>query len=170
MMTDKLTFRRAEAADADAVLAINRAAYTQHIATIGRTPIPMMLDYAPYIRDGEVWLAEVGGAPIACLVMEWPPDALFIYSIAVDPVWARQGIGNRMMALAERRARDEGRGRITLHTNVLMTDNRAWYRRQGFVETGTESTHPDRTIVHLEKRLGQSGTYLDGAEDDSVKP
>jgi len=154
MTSDDITFRRAVAADADAVLAVNRDAYTQHIATIGRTPIPMMLDYAPYIRDGEVWLAEAGGTPVGCLVMEWPPDALFIYSIAITPERARQGIGNRLMALAEGRARDEGRVRITLHTNVLMTDNRAWYRRQGFVETGTESTHPDRTIVHLEKPVG----------------
>ena len=46
-----------------------------------------------------------------------------------------QGLGNRLLALAEDEARRLGLPEVRLYTNVTMTENLAYYPRRGYVET-----------------------------------
>jgi ribosomal protein S18 acetylase RimI-like enzyme len=44
-------------------------------------------------------------------------------------------VGGRLLALAERCARDRGLPEARLYTNEAMTENLRWYRRHGYQET-----------------------------------
>jgi ribosomal protein S18 acetylase RimI-like enzyme len=146
--------RRAGAGDLAAVDGITRRAYAIYIPVLG-APVPMMEDYAPRIERGEVWLAWSGGEPAALIVLESLPDHHMIFSVAVDPAHAGLGLGRRLIAFAEERARTSGLKELRLYTNALMTRNIALYASLGFEETGRRPSpkRPGFTIVDMTKRL-----------------
>src|SRR6266568_2679444 len=75
------------------------------------------------------------------------------WSVAVAPEAQGRGIGNRLLAIAEARARELGRGKVRLYTGEKLTGNIAWYERHGFARERIEDLG-DRRLVHMMKRLG----------------
>ena len=63
-----------------------------------------------------------------------------------------RGIGNRLLATAEARARELGRRRVRLYTGEKLAGNIAWYARHGFVRERIEDLG-DRRSVHMMKAL-----------------
>ena len=61
-------------------------------------------------------------------------ERCFIENVAVDPAFQGQGLGRRLMAFAEERAREYGLHELRLYTNEVMVENLAFYRSLGFVE------------------------------------
>lgn len=57
--------------------------------------------------------------------------------LSVHPDRAHRGLGTALIAEAERRARDAGCDRMKLVVVNLREDIIPWYRRLGYVETGT---------------------------------
>jgi ribosomal protein S18 acetylase RimI-like enzyme len=55
--------------------------------------------------------------------------------VAVLPDVQGRGIGTRLLALAEDRARALHVPGIRLYTNAAMTEDLAYYRRHGYTET-----------------------------------
>ena len=47
---------------------------------------------------------------------------MFVENVAVDPECQGSGLGRRLMAFAEDRARRDGLPRLELYTNVKMTE------------------------------------------------
>ena len=86
------------------------------------------------------------------LILEPRAGDLLIWSVASAPAAQRRGVGNRMLAFAEERARELGLPCIRLYTGEPLTGNIAWYARHGYAHERIEDMG-DRRIVHLIKQL-----------------
>ena len=143
--------RRAGPGDVAAVLAISAEAYAaSFLPVFGYLPAPALEDYGPRVAAGEVWLVEAGEPrrPVGVAVLERHADHLLVYNIAVLPEHWSSGIGRRLLALAEERARHLGQREVRLFTNSRMTRNLAIYARAGYREVGRRP-HPSRTGIVL---------------------
>ena len=151
-VVDPIHIRRATLDDAGAVTAITSVAYSKYIARMGRQPRPMTDNYRRVIAEHPVWVACLGARPVGVLVLMAEPEAMLIYSVAVDPAYQKRGLGRRLLAHAEAQARAAGYQRIRLYTNELMVENIALYQRLGYEETGREPVGGTE-LVHMAKRL-----------------
>ena len=131
-----VTTRRATAGDAPAVTDVVQAAFVPYVERLGGVePWPMRLDYAEIIADGQTWLAEDAGEVVGVLVLEDRSDHLLLEVLAVAPGQQGNGVGHRLMTLTDEQAADRGFDEVRLFTNALMTENLAYYPRQGYLET-----------------------------------
>jgi ribosomal protein S18 acetylase RimI-like enzyme len=148
--------RQAEPGDLATVNEITRLAYQHYIPVLGGEPWPMLVEYAPRINVGEVWLLEDAAGPAALIALEDHGDHLHIFSVAVLPEHQSKGIGQALLAFAETKAREADRPALTLCTNEKMERNIGIYRRFGFTEVGRRANpmHAGWTLVDMEKTLG----------------
>jgi len=144
--------RRAGSADVAAVNALQHAAYARNRTILGLEPLPLTVDYATIVADYEVWLLEQGETLEGVLILEPRPDDLLVWSVAVAPEMQGRGIGNRLLRLADGRARELGRRTIRLYTGDKLAGNIAWYERHGFVRERVEVLG-ERRLVHMMKPL-----------------
>ena len=144
--------RRAGAADVAAVNALQHAAYARNRTILGVEPLPLTVDYATIVADYDVWLLKQGDALEGVLILKTRADDLLVWSVAVAPEVQGRGIGNRLLAIAEARARELGRGKVRLYTGEKLTGNIAWYERHGFTREKIEDLG-DRRAVHMMKEL-----------------
>jgi ribosomal protein S18 acetylase RimI-like enzyme len=147
--------RRAKSSDLGAVVALQRAAYARNREILGVEPMPLQADYAEVMRSYEVWLAESSNGLEGVLILERRPTDLLIWSVATAPRAQGRGVGNRLLAAADERARQLGLSVIRLYTGEKLTANIAWYARHGYTIERTEQM-PDRRAVHMVKALAQS--------------
>ncbi len=131
---------------------MQHAAYEENARILGATPIPLQADYKQILRDMEVWLAGPRNDPDGALVLEFRPDDMLIWSVATHPKARATGVGRGLLALAEKRARDEKRKAMRLYTASLYISNIDWYARHGFVEESRQA-QSDRIIVHMLKTI-----------------
>lgn len=154
---DPPPLRRAGVRDAAALVALQRAAYEPLIEAAGGTPLPLLADYGELLETSEVWVAGEDSGPFdAALILQHQPDATLVWSVAVRPGGQSKGVGRRLLAFAEDRARAAGRARMRLYTSVKFLRNREIYRRFGYREVGEEEVgarEPPWIIVNMEKPL-----------------
>lgn len=151
-MTTLAGMRRASAGDREPGLAIQRAAFGRNIAIMGVEPLPLRADYDKVFATHEVWVMERDGALEGMLILQPREDDLYIWSIATSPALQGTGVGNRMLAAAEQRARQLPRARMRLNTGEKLTKNVAWYQRHGFAIENIEQLE-DRRVVNMVKEL-----------------
>jgi len=130
-----LTVRLAEQGDVDVLRGIAAAAYQPYLARIGRLPAPVTADYDQAVRSGQTWVAVEDGQVSGFVVLVAQPGYLLLENVAVRPAAQGRGIGGRLLALAEQRARGLGLSEVRLYTNEAMTENLAYYPRRGYTET-----------------------------------
>ncbi len=135
-LVSRAILRLAVGPDTVAVASVVRAAYLPSVARIGRPPAPMRADHARAIADGAVWVVVVGTEVAGAITIRDGDDHLMIESVAVTPSMQGRGLGNRLLELAEERARGLGRPEVRLYTNRAITENLTYYRRHGYVEVG----------------------------------
>ena len=93
-------------------------------------------------RHDDVWVAERDGKVIGLVAihvsgsLEYDGDVAKVSALVVDKAARRQGVGEQLMALAEREARRRGCVLLFLTTAERRQDAHAFYRRLGFEETG----------------------------------
>ena len=143
--------RRAVPGDLAAITALQHAAYAKNRVLLGVEPLPLQADYAEVLRGYEVWVTE---ALDAVLILEPRADDLLVWSVASAPQAQGAGLGNHLLAFAERRARENSVAQIRLYTGGKLSDNVAWYHRKGYVTERIEH-RADRTVVHLIKHLSE---------------
>lgn len=133
-----VVIRPAREADAAAVSRCVSRAYSFYIDRIGKAPGPMLVDYQQIIRQHEVHVAESADASppvlLGVLVLIISPDQFLLDNIAVAPAFQGVGIGSKLVAVAERRARECGYPRIELYTHELMIENLEMYPKLGYSE------------------------------------
>jgi GNAT superfamily N-acetyltransferase len=129
------TIRPAAEADAPVLRSIAVAAYQRYVPTIGREPAPMTADYAAAVRHGQAWIATEDDRAVGFIILIPRPGYLLLENVAVLPAAQGRGIGARLLALAEQRARSLHLAEIRLYTNEAMTENLAYYPRHGYIET-----------------------------------
>jgi ribosomal protein S18 acetylase RimI-like enzyme len=143
--------RLAESADRAAVEAIVRTAYEPWVQVIGVRPLPLVADYGELISQGRVHVLENGEID-ALIVLEALESVLLVENVAVRPDRQGRGLGRRLMAFAEFRARSLGLPALRLYTNEKMTSNIGLYESLGYRETGWEAID-GRHVVHMRKEL-----------------
>jgi GNAT superfamily N-acetyltransferase len=133
--------RPARPDEADAVGALVEAAFSRHVAAVGRRPAPMDDDHAARIARGEQYVidGDEPGALAASVVLVQEADHLVVNNVAVAPDRQRQGHGRALLTFAEDEAHRRGLPEIRLHTHARMADNLIMYPRLGYVEAGREN-------------------------------
>jgi ribosomal protein S18 acetylase RimI-like enzyme len=157
-----LALRRAETADLDALLALQRAAYAKNRLLLGVEPIPLLADYAAIMRDMEVWLSDQDRRLVGALILEPRANDLLIWSIAADPAAQGAGLGRALLAAAEERAHQLGRTVVRLYTGTPLGHLVAWYGRHGYAVERIEALS-DRSITHMIKHLDSPTVTAGGA-------
>ena len=143
----------ATADEAANIAALVNAAYSKWIDVIGGKPMPMTVDYAALIAKNCVYSVREEADLVAVLVI-WPlDDALYIDNIAVAPTHQGRGIGDRLLAFAEQKARELKLDRLTLLTNEKMVSNQIYYRKHGYAELRREIMPNGRRAVWMQKDL-----------------
>ncbi|MGL4323636.1 MAG: GNAT family N-acetyltransferase [Beijerinckiaceae bacterium] len=132
---------------------LQQNAYSKNAAILGVTPIPLLSDYGQIMHDGEVWLTEDSDGVTGAIILIPQADHLELWSVSVAPRAQGRGLGNRLLAAAEKRAHELGYRTIRLLTGEKLTENVAWYQRQGYTIDRTEAL-PDRRVVHFSKWVG----------------
>ncbi|KAL4788199.1 acyl-CoA N-acyltransferase [Aspergillus varians] len=129
-----------------------KSAFTKYIDRMGKPPAPMLAEYTD-LRGVFVLIPEHNPSTSAntdtdtdtntntilgtiTITESSDTSSLKINNLAVAPAAHGLGYGRRLVEFAERRARELGRGRVILATNVKMVENLGLYARLGFVETG----------------------------------
>jgi N-acetylglutamate synthase-like GNAT family acetyltransferase len=94
------------------------------------------------------WVAVAGGELVGLVgihvaqVLAYEGDAAKVSEIVVDDRYRRQGIGARLMQVAEEEARRRGCIVLFLTTAERRKDAHAFYRGLGFEETGRRFAKP----------------------------
>jgi GNAT superfamily N-acetyltransferase len=142
--------RKAVTADLAAVMEIIETAYGKYLSRMDRPPAPMLRDYAPEVEAGTLW---VTGNPLDALISLTPDDgSLLVENVAVHPRAQGTGVGRRLMDFAESEAARLGLRKLSLYTNVVMTENQAIYAHLGYRETRRETEDGYRRVF-MEKEL-----------------
>jgi GNAT superfamily N-acetyltransferase len=149
--------RLAEDADRAAVETIVRAAYEPWVQVIGEPPLPLVADYGELIAHERVHVLENGGSPEnggidAVIVLEVMDGVMLVDNVAVRPGRQGRGLGRRLMAFAEFRARSLGLLALRLYTNEKMISNISLFESLGYRETERKSIN-GRHVVHMRKEL-----------------
>jgi GNAT superfamily N-acetyltransferase len=135
--------RPARPEDVDGLTAVAHAAFSPYIGRLGTVePWPMHVDYAEKVALGHTWVAEDSGGVVGLLVLEPHDDHLLLDIVGVAPEHHGTGIGTRLLGVADEQARAMGLPEVRLYTNVVMTENLAYYPRHGYVETHREQIGP----------------------------
>jgi ribosomal protein S18 acetylase RimI-like enzyme len=101
---------------------------------MGQRPEPMELDVSGQIADGVVHVLELN-ASVAGYIITYPQGgSQLIENVAVAPQYQGQGYGARLMQFAETEASRNSLSRLTLYTNVQMTENLEYYSSLGYKE------------------------------------
>lgn len=123
--------------------AVAKAAFAPYVGRLGDIePWPMHVDYAEKIADGHTWVAEDAGTVVGLLVLEPHGDHLLLDIVGIAPGYQGTGLGNRLLDVADQQAQALGLPEVRLYTNVVMTENLAYYPRRGYVETHREQIGP----------------------------
>ncbi|MEM7751498.1 MAG: GNAT family N-acetyltransferase [Pseudomonadota bacterium] len=151
--SDAPLLRRATDNDRARVVEIQFAAYAKNRELLGLEPLPLLVDYAEIFATHEVWVFDADdGAVIASLILEVRDDDVLIFSVATDPHRQATGIGQKMLAASDIRARQLGRTTVRLYTGSTLQHLVDWYGRHGFATERIEQLD-DRAITHMAKHL-----------------
>jgi ribosomal protein S18 acetylase RimI-like enzyme len=148
-----LTFRAAEPADADAVVALVESAYRGEGSRTGWTTEADLLDgrrtgaddvLASIARPrSQVLLAEREGRLLACAHVAVEDDAGYFGMFSVVPGLQRAGIGRQVLAEAERIVRqDYGQAVMRMTVIDVREELIAYYERRGYRRTGIKKPFP----------------------------
>lgn len=95
---------------------------------------------AAQAREGEVWVLEDLGTPLACVFLTPMEDRLYLGKLAVDEACRGQGLARQLVEHAVTRARALGFDLLELQVRVELTANQRAFTAMGFEKTG-ETAH-----------------------------
>jgi N-acetylglutamate synthase-like GNAT family acetyltransferase len=137
-MSDELQIRWAEPRDTAAIVRlINqafRAAESFFVEGDRITPEISQL----MLEKGNFLLAEDAAVLIGCVYVESHGERAYFGLLAVDRARQHRGLGRRLIAEAENHARAAGCRAMDLRIVSVREELPPFYRRLGYVETGTE--------------------------------
>jgi len=154
-MTPAITFRAAALNDIPAIVALVESAYRGDASRAGWTTEADFLEGQRIDQEGVkadietpdscVLLAEAaeGSGLLACCHLQQQGDICYFGMFSVQPAQQGSGLGKRMMAEAERLAREDWH---CTHMQMTVIDIRdeliGFYERRGYVRTGVHKPFP----------------------------
>jgi ribosomal protein S18 acetylase RimI-like enzyme len=118
------------------------------------------------LETGELYLVTIAGDPAATMSLFeqderfWPGaprNALYVHKLAVRRRFAGIGVGEAMLAWAERRARERRKPYLRLDTDPDNPGILAYYERHGFRRVG-DAVDGDLHVALLERMLDPEGS------------
>ena len=148
-----LAFRAAGPGDIDAVVALVESAYRGDASRVGWTTEADLLDGRRTGRDdieailarerSQLLLGEIDGDLVACAHVMVEDGAGYFGMFSVEPGRQGQGIGNQVLAEAERLAREAWACASMRMTVIdIREDLIPYYERRGYVRTGIKKPFP----------------------------
>jgi N-acetylglutamate synthase-like GNAT family acetyltransferase len=131
-----LRLRVATQADADAIARLVNDAFRpkRFFTDEDRTNPEEVRDL---LTKGKFLLAEDGAALVGCVYLEPRGDRCYLGLLCVDPARQRAGLGAWLMTAAEDHCRAAGISGVDLQFVNLRKELPEYYRRLGYVESGT---------------------------------
>ncbi|MES2885987.1 MAG: GNAT family N-acetyltransferase [Pseudomonadota bacterium] len=123
----KARIRAATRADIDGMLALEQLFPSDRLS---RPALRRLLR----VPSARVWVAVEGQTVVGDVIMLLRSGADFgrVYSVVVAPAARGQGLGDRLIAAAERAARATGRSRLRLEVRTENAAAQALYARRGY--------------------------------------
>ena len=138
-----LELRLAQAGDAERLIeVINAACRKAESSIIDRDRVDLEL-IKSLLAMGEFLIAEDEGGLVGCVYLERRGDRAYLGLLSVTPERQKTGLGSMLVSEAEQHCASAGCRFMDLKIINLRTDNSAFYKRRGYVETGTEPFRPD---------------------------
>lgn len=152
-----ISVRRARAQDAPALAELVNRCYevetsAHHAARTTAREIGAL------VESGTFLVLECGAALAAAIYVESRPDGGgFIGMLSVDPVLQSQGVGTRLVRVAEAMCEAMGAREVRLQI-VNLREELAWYRSLGYREVGVAPSNDgdaqrSSQLVEMERRL-----------------
>ena len=131
-----MQLRKAVRADAPALTDLINLAFRKERFFIDTDRITQA-QVEDHFSKGEFLVLEDEAALAGCVYVEPRGDRAYLGLLSIDPARQRAGLGARLVAAAEDRGRDLG----CVCVDILIVNLRAelppYYRKLGYVETGT---------------------------------
>lgn len=107
------------------------------------------------LESGGALVCERDGVLLGCIFHELRADHAYVGRLAVPPEHRHHGLGDALLAAAERRAAELGAARVRLGVRLVLADLRAYYVRRGYTEVALRchAGYERPTFVEMEKRL-----------------
>jgi GNAT superfamily N-acetyltransferase len=115
--------RPATPADVAAIEHVVRTAYARYVDRIGKPPGPMLDDYTARVAEGSVRVPEDARGLAGIRVLLPQAGHLLLDNIALAPERQGEGVGRRLLAVAESEALQRGFDELRLYTNAAMHEN-----------------------------------------------
>jgi len=98
--------------------------------------IPRKFASVPHGEDEELWIAEMGGAPVGSIMLcrTETEGTGQLRVLLVDKAARELGIGSALLDTAIERAKKTGYKKLVIYTSTSMTDAIRKYERLGFRE------------------------------------
>jgi GNAT superfamily N-acetyltransferase len=130
--------RMAEPADAERLMDLINSAFRQAESfIIDRDRVDLEVIQS-LLAKGAFLVAEDQSALAGCVYLERRGERAYLGLLSVDTARQKTGVGSMLMREAELRCTKAGCCFMDLRIIDLRKDNHAFYKRRGYVETGTE--------------------------------
>jgi predicted N-acetyltransferase YhbS len=144
------TLREAQPADAESIAAlVNRAFLAESwFKTAERTHAAQVREL---LSKGTFLLLDDGARLLGCVYLEPRGERVYLGMLSVEQDVQGSGIGRRMMREAEEFARRAGHVAIDLRIVHVREELPPYYRKLGYVESGTEPApnFPSSIPIHF---------------------
>lgn len=154
----ELILRDMADADAEAVLAVQRAAFAIEAQLYADPSLPPLLETATQLvadlRECRGIVAVLAGKVVGSIRVRLDGRQLHIGRLSVAPGLQRRGIGAALLARAEEVAPADA---ALLFTGHLSFGNLRLYERAGYVEERRAPVDEKVTLVYLRKQLAATG-------------
>ncbi|MCV6577344.1 MAG: GNAT family N-acetyltransferase [Cohaesibacter sp.] len=160
-----LTFRLAKPEDCTSIRALFLTTLEPMAKSVGQNiPTDAYSQLADKIGERNLYLLEKDGALKAAMAFHEEDKALYIDTLAVQPMLQCQGIGSRLLREAEMIAESRELYRLKLHTPEVMDHLIEFYQSHGYREH--HRALPEHGLdtclrVHFIKELDQHGMIDD---------
>jgi|SRR5271169_2790808 ribosomal protein S18 acetylase RimI-like enzyme len=137
-VSDEIKIRWAEARDAADIVRLINVAFRAAESFFVEGDRISAESLQPMLDKGNFLLAEDRAGLIGCVLVELRGERAYFGLLAVDPAQQHRGLGRRLVDEAENHARAAGCRVMDLRIVNVRAELPTFYRRLGYVETGTE--------------------------------
>jgi N-acetylglutamate synthase-like GNAT family acetyltransferase len=133
-----LQVRFAEAADIEAIVAVINVAFAEAESFFIERDRVDREAVRSFLHKGKFLVVDDQGAIPGCIYVEVRGERAYLGLLSVDPQRQKSGLGSTLMRAAEGFGERAGCKFMDLRIVNLRTENQDFYRRHGYVETGTQ--------------------------------
>lgn len=126
---------RATHKDSEQLQEIAQQAYSIYLDKMDKKPAPMLANFQQHISEDIVFVAKNKQSYIAAyVILQQIEGQWWLDNIATHPAYQGHGLGTQLRLEAEQYCALLT-DRLQLYTNIVMSENIAWYERAGYVIT-----------------------------------